>query len=111
MRYEGEGGVNSNGGREAGSGKRDFYTVIALLVMVFVVAGAMFAVPAWSQDKDGKKSEKEKRTQSSSTRTENNRSTKDSTRTQQVGAQQVDAQAAGDDPRITKTDDPDPVQE
>lgn len=37
--------------------------------MVFVAAGALFAVPAWSQGKDGNESEKQKRTQSSSTRT------------------------------------------
>jgi hypothetical protein len=76
MKYEGEGSVNSNGGREAGSAKRDFYMVVALLVMVFIVGGAMFAVPAWSQDKsgdsgkDGKASKEEKRTQKSETRTQ-----------------------------------------
>jgi hypothetical protein len=76
MKYEGEGSVNSNGGREAGSARRDFYTVIALLVMVFLVGGVMFAVPAWSQDKsgesekDGKASKEEKRTQKSETRTQ-----------------------------------------
>src|SRR5215210_6749161 len=113
IRYEGEGGVNSNGGREAGSSKRDFYTVIALLVMVFIVGGAMFAVPAWSQDnsrdsgKDRKASEKqEKRTQSSSTRTDNNRAMRIPTQTQKVGAQAVDS---GGGITLSKVDDPDPV--
>ncbi|MCA1719096.1 MAG: hypothetical protein LC781_20485 [Actinobacteria bacterium] len=43
--------MNSNGGGAAGSGKREFYTALALLVMVFVAVGALFAVPAWTQEK------------------------------------------------------------
>lgn len=46
------------------------YTALALLMMVFVAAGALFAVPAWSQGKDGKDSEKQQRTQKGMTRLE-----------------------------------------
>jgi len=66
MRYEREGSVNSNEGGAVRSGKREFYTAIALLVMVFVAAGALFAVPAWSQGKDGKESKEVKSTKQKS---------------------------------------------
>ncbi len=41
--------MNSNGGRAAGSGKREFYTALALLAMIFAVTTALFALPAWAQ--------------------------------------------------------------
>jgi flagellar basal body-associated protein FliL len=85
--------------------KRATYMVVALLVMVFVTAGVMFTAPAWSQNqsegssKDRKAFEKETRTQSSSTQTDNRASTKKS-----VGTQ------ATDDVTFTKTADPDTVE-
>jgi hypothetical protein len=67
--------VDSKGGTKREFGKRELYTATALLVMVFVAAGALFAVPAWSQNSSGDSqrdrnaSEKQKQTQSSSKRT------------------------------------------
>ena len=47
MRSEREGSVVFNGGREAGFGKRGFYTTVAVLAALF--AFVLFAVPAWGQ--------------------------------------------------------------
>ena len=75
--------------------------VFALLVTLFVFA--LLADSAWAQDKDRKKSERRE------TRTADNTPSNNPTRTQRVGAQQVEAQA---DPvvTITKVGEPDTVE-
>jgi hypothetical protein len=49
MRGESEGSGGFQRGTKREFGKRELYTATALLVMVFMVAGTLFAVPAWSQ--------------------------------------------------------------